>query len=89
MTSTGVAPRIPVKKAVQNALEYMREFSDIIPNQSTTRLEETDYDDDRDDWLVTISYDLDPFGGGERTYKLFRIDAKTGEVTAMKNMRPS
>jgi len=75
---------INVKTAVRKAVEYVQEFQDYLP-QRDVRLEETEYDD-AGIWLITLSFparDVLPFGSA-RDYKEFRIDAATGEVTAMK-----
>jgi hypothetical protein len=79
---------IDVKTAVRNAIAYLREFEEFIPARGL-RLEETEYDGSGS-WLITLSViDDDPrfFGelaGTKRTYKVFRIDAETGEVKSMK-----
>jgi|APDOM4702015191_1054821.scaffolds.fasta_scaffold646921_2 hypothetical protein len=75
---------INVKTAVRKAVEYVQEFQDYLP-QRDVRLEETEFDE-TGIWLITLSF---PSGnilplGPARDYKEFRIDAETGEVTAMK-----
>lgn len=84
-------PAIDVKAAVRIAIDYLREFQEFIPAQGI-RLEETEYDDSGT-WLITLSTidDSDPLmgriaqlAGGKRDYRIFRIDAQTGEVKSMK-----
>ena len=82
---------IDVKAAVRTAISYLQEFDEFIPGRSV-RLEETEHDDSGY-WLITLSV-LDDFEGllgqlaplvpGKRSYKIFRIDAETGEVKSMK-----
>ena len=88
MSAASVATLIPVKQAVQNAVAYVREFGDMFPYKDSARLEETELDDQRDEWLITISFDapsdfLGPMS--KRVYKVFHVNGHTGEVTAMKN----
>jgi hypothetical protein len=77
---------IPVKDAVNRARSYIRDFSDIFPSQNSLRLEETELDTEFDQWLITLSFDMNPLGEERRAYKLFKIDARTGEIFAMKNL---
>lgn len=82
---------IDVKTAVRNAMKYLQEFEEFVP-AGDVRLEETEYDD-KGNWLITLSALDDPnrysgllgaLAAGKRSYKLFRIDALTGEVKSMK-----
>ena len=85
---------IDVKGAVRIAVNYLQEFNEFIP-ANAIRLEETEYDD-AGFWLITLST-LSPDDPGpsvtgslerllprKRSYKVFRIDANTGEVKSMK-----
>jgi hypothetical protein len=76
---------IDVKTAVRKAVEYVRELQDYFP-QGDIRLEETEFVDP-DLWQITLSFDnngsfLGSMAG--RRFKIFRIDAETGEVESMK-----
>jgi len=78
---------IDVKTAVRKALEYVRELQDYLP-KSEFRLEETEFVDPGF-WQITLSFSESPLGlpfgpPSARTYKVFRIDANTGEVLSMK-----
>jgi hypothetical protein len=80
---------LDVKSAVLAAIGYLQDLDDFVPTDEV-RLEETDHDD-KGNWLITLST-LDPpdksvlsqFAAPKRSYKLFRIDAQTGEVKSMK-----
>lgn len=87
-----------VKTAVRIAIRYLQELGDFISAEQI-RLEEVEYDD-AGFWLITLStIDVPPLTAvvtgetmrrvmalekGKRNYKLFRIDAHTGEVKSMK-----
>jgi hypothetical protein len=78
---------INVKSAVRAAIEYLQQFQEFIP-ANAIRLEETEYDD-TGYWLITLSTEdpnplLPNFAAGRRNYKIFRIDAESGEVKSMK-----
>ena len=83
---------IDVKAAVKIAIKYLEEFQDIIPTRHI-RLEETEYVDSGD-WLITLSTVDDSaapmgqlavaLGNAKRDYRIFRIDAETGNVKSMK-----
>jgi hypothetical protein len=74
---------IPVKDAVKSAIGYVGELGEVFPAHEP-RLEETEYDDVHKDWLITLSFRNNTFSS-VRINKLFRIDAGTGKVVAMKN----
>lgn len=60
------------------------------------RLEETELSEDKQHWLITLGFDIpvdahrDPLGlievkpKYEREYRVFKVDAQTGEVQAIK-----
>lgn len=80
---------LDVKEAAQRASEYFAGlFSD--QNLSNVQLEEVELSDDGQYWLITLSYpvalpEIAPIQLiNKRKYKLFKIDAKTGEVKSMK-----
>jgi len=77
-----------VKEATDKAREHLVAF---FPDAEKVQLEEVELSVDKKSWLVTMSYE----GAGHSVassllvgksvfYKLFRIDAKSGEVLSMK-----
>jgi hypothetical protein len=77
---------IDVKKAVTAALTYAQELG-----RSGATLEEVERSSDDRYWLVTLGFarrlnDLSVLGGikYEPDYKVFKVDAETGEVLSMK-----
>jgi hypothetical protein len=85
---------IDVKQAVQAAESYARA---LFPESELRhlRLEEVDRSEDGNRWHITLGW-VEPAVSGSgivfsagaqklpRVYKLFEIDAETGEVTSMK-----
>ena len=80
---------LDVKEAAQRASQY---FASLYADQgvSNMQLEEVELTDDGQYWLITLSYPGDPPNNpflnlpSNRKYKVFRIDAETGEVKSMK-----
>jgi hypothetical protein len=84
---------LDVKQAAQKASEY---FNALYAEHSlsTVQLEEVELTEDGEYWLITLSYPTsrdtasgltELFGRtGPKEYKVFKIDAKTGEVKSMK-----
>lgn len=81
---------LDVKEAALRASEY---FAGLFADQgvSNVQLEEVELTDDGQYWLITLSYPLIPSSMAlpvnivsKRNYKVFKIDAKTGEVKSMK-----
>jgi len=81
---------IDIKEACRRAIEYLER---LYPDQELdAALEEAELTDDDRYWLVTLSVKrVTPVGGagesvfGEnRTYKIFKLLAETGEVRSMK-----
>jgi hypothetical protein len=75
---------ITVKQAVESVIEYMRDFSQYMPN-SDQRLEEVDFDDNGDEWRVIVSFKENSLSPGPRIYKQFRVNSDKAEVTSMRN----
>lgn len=78
--------RIDVEQAATNALNY---FNKLYAGKGFTniQLEEVELSDDDKYWFITLSYQptvLDPIIKGPKAYKIFQIDAYTGNVKAMK-----
>lgn len=81
---------IDVKEAAKIAAEC---FADFYSNQNYTNvlLEEVEYDEDKQIWQITLGYS-EPSAAtvlnipltNLRRYKLFNIDAKTGQFLSMK-----
>ncbi len=82
---------IDVRQAAQSASTF---FASLYDNAGGTdvRLEEVELTEDRKHWLITLSYpppsplgNIIPSGlGGSRQYRIFKVDAQTGEVLSMK-----
>jgi len=82
---------LDVKEAAQRASAY---FSGLYADQgvSNVQLEEVELTDDGQYWLITLSYPVGLLSqapanflvNSNRKYKVFKIDAKTGEVKSMK-----
>ncbi len=82
---------IDIKEASQKAIEYLER---LYPDQVLgTILEEAELTDDDRFWMVTLSVKRSaPVGavgesvfGENRSYKIFKLLAETGEVRSMKN----
>lgn len=79
---------LDVKEAATRASQY---FASLYANQniSNVQLEEVEISDDGKYWLITLSYPVPPELAAlnfnfKRKYKVFTIDAQTGEVKSMK-----
>jgi hypothetical protein len=86
---------IGVQRAVENASTYFCEIQNAMsrnPEIGQTffpdlRLEEVELSDDGSQWFITLGYSTSVDGLGIRSvrdYKIFTIDAITGEVKSMK-----
>ena len=80
---------VDVKRAVENAKSFVE---DVIGRTEIRRLtlEEVELSDDGKKWLVTLGLALnDPFDllrtkeAPEKSVKLFRVDAESGQVLSM------
>jgi len=79
---------INVKEATDKAKEYLVSF---FPDAENVQLEEVEMTEDKAHWFVTISYEgisnsvaSSLLVGKTVLYKIFKIDAKEGEVISMK-----
>lgn len=80
---------LDVKEAARRASEY---FAGLYSDEKidNVQLEEVEFSDDENVWLITLSYPVFPLEIsprqflGKRKYKLFTIDAETGQVKSMK-----
>jgi hypothetical protein len=79
---------VGVKEAVENAKVFVQ---DVVGSNEIRRLtlEEVELSEDGKDWLVTLGLALDdPFdllnpGKPEKSVKLFRVNASSGQVLSM------
>ena len=88
--------KVDVRSAVYTAQNYIQSIQYLMGSIEDLRLEEVELSEDRQFWLVTLGYnrpvdktqnplaELVPSSKFERDYKIFKIDAETGDVKAMK-----
>jgi hypothetical protein len=76
---------LTAKQAASAAARYL---VDLIELPTKPMLEEIELSDDRDNWLLTLSYPSpnSPYAvfGGNKDFKTFEVDRRTGEVLSMK-----
>ncbi len=79
---------INVKEATAKAKEYLNTF---FPEAERVQLEEVELTDDKAYWFITLSYEgvsnsvaSSLLVGKSVRYKLFKLDAESGEVISMK-----
>ena len=79
---------INVKDATEKAKEYLLAF---FPDAEQVQLEEVELSADKSQWLITLSYEgvsgsvaSSMLVGKSLRYKIFKLDAKNGEVLSMK-----
>lgn len=79
---------IDVKEATKRAKEHLVNF---FPDADEVQLEEVELTPDKAFWLVTLSYAgasnsvaSSLLVGKSMRFKIFKLDAKTGEVISMK-----
>ena len=79
---------IDVTEATNKAREYLMSF---FPEAEQVQLEEVELTDDKVHWFITLSYEgvtnsvaSSLLVGKSVRYKLFKLEAKTGEVISMK-----
>jgi hypothetical protein len=79
---------LDVKEAARRASEY---FAGLYADQSLSnvQLEEVELSEDGRHWFITLSYPVPPELAAlnfnfKRKYKVFKIDAETGQVVSMK-----
>lgn len=90
-------PGINVKTAVTAANNYLQEMKDLIAIKfENLRLEEVELSENQGKWLITLGFDVpvktsslaDLMANAnstyQREYKIFEVDAVTGEVKSMK-----
>jgi len=79
---------INVKEATDKAKEYLVSF---FPDAEQVQLEEVELSEDKSHWLITLSYEgvsasvaSSMLVGKSVLYKVFKLDAESGEVLSMK-----
>jgi len=79
---------LDVKKATEIANSSFRFLYDNRLDSSKIQLEEVELTEDGKYWLVTLSYPIESAIPGilqtRKEYKVFKLDAETGELQAMK-----
>lgn len=83
---------IGIKEAAAKAIEHI---TSLYPNRNLgdILLEEAELSEDGQFWIVTVSFQRPASSGGvgesvftgNRSFKVFKILAETGEVRSMKN----
>jgi hypothetical protein len=79
---------INAKEATDKAKEYLTSF---FPEAEQVQLEEVELAEDKTHWLITLSYEgitssvaSSMLVGKSLLYKIFKLNAKDGEVISMK-----
>ena len=79
---------IDVKEATGKAREYLVSF---FPDAEKVQLEEVELTEDKSYWYITVSYEgvsnsvaSSLLVGKSLRYKIFKLDAESGEVISMK-----
>ncbi len=79
---------IDVKEATKIARAHLASF---FPDAEKVQLEEAELTDDKAHWFITISYEgvansvaSSMLVGKSVRYKIFKLDAESGEVISMK-----
>jgi len=79
---------IDVKEASEKAKSYLASF---FPDAEKVQLEEVELTADKAHWFITLSYEgvsqsvaSSLLVGKSVRYKIFKLDAETGEVLSMK-----
>ena len=91
ITAVSRKPKIDARSAANAAAEY---FKELYPNVIAFSLEEVELSDDGGHWFITLSFEypptqslshaLNPFLPPKTKFKVFKVDAKSGKVVAMK-----
>jgi hypothetical protein len=79
---------IDVKEATGKAKEYLLSF---FPEAEKVQLEEAELTEDKSHWYITLSYESISSSvassllvGKSVRYKIFKLDAESGDVISMK-----
>jgi len=84
MASLPPRERISPRRAAFEANRYYNELTGL---QQTATVEEIELSEDGELWLVTLGVLKELPAFGPREYKLFKVDAYTGDVHSMKMRR--
>ncbi|MDY7004003.1 MAG: hypothetical protein SWX82_08585 [Cyanobacteriota bacterium] len=84
--------KIDVRVAVFAAKNYLQSLPGLFEYKiKELRLEEVEFSEDRKYWLITLGFIANTtgeeesfFSKKERDYKVFKVNAETGEVESMK-----
>lgn len=85
-------PKIDVRAAVGLAQKYFNDLQDMMgSSMQSLRLEEVELSEDKQFWLITLGFErvnsnnpLQVVPQYTREYKIFKINAETGEIESMK-----
>jgi hypothetical protein len=79
---------INVREATEKAREYLVAF---FPDAEKVQLEEVELTEDKSHWFITLSYEgvsnsvaSSLLVGKSLRYKIFKLDAESGDVISMK-----
>jgi hypothetical protein len=85
-TLLGSKAVISIEQAVEAAITHVNKFSNLLPT-GNVRLEEFDYDEKQNEWLITLSF-LESVSSGQRSYKTVSVDASDGSLKSMRIRNP-
>jgi hypothetical protein len=95
-TPTKPLPKLDVRAAVYAVQNYFQSIQDLMGVQiEDLRLEEVELSEDKKNWLITLGYEQPSYRNNPlglptipqpqpREYKVFKLNAETGEVESMK-----
>jgi|ERR1035441_1849701 hypothetical protein len=93
ITTEPKKPKVDARAAANAAAEY---FKELYPTVTAFSLEEVELSEDGAHWLITLSFEVPisrlsslsnvalAFQPPKTKFKVFKVDAKTGRVVAMK-----
>lgn len=86
ITTAPKKPKVDARVAANAAAEY---FKELYPTVTAFSLEEVELSEDGTHWMITLSFEIPPqslmqFQPPRTKFKVFKVDAKTGRVVAMK-----
>jgi hypothetical protein len=79
--------KISPQEAASTAAKYLK---DLVPIQGTPVIEEVEFVESANEWHITLGYQPADssnhfaYALGKRDYKIFRVNADTGDVLSMK-----
>jgi len=88
-TTIAKKPKLDARAAASAAAAY---FKELYPDVTAFSLEEVELSEDGTHWLITLSFEIRPtqslgmlaFQPPRTKFKVFKVDARTGRVIAMK-----